>query len=410
MQHYEFPEIKNLDDVLPHIEGRSEFNVNQRDEHLVVDYAFTTPSSFPPIPVDAGPERTTAIMRRECRGLLFNKDGGLLRRSLHKFHNIGEREEMLPENIDFSKPHHILDKLDGSMLSSYMAPDDQVKWISQQDSTHFVGKVFWGTQFGNTDVADGAAQFVNESNFDYEGFARSCMSEGWTPIFEWCSLKNRVVIRHEQPKLVLIAIRHQTTGCYKTYNEMVDSARNCNIPVVKSFGRVDDDPTAFIERTRGEEGIEGYIVRFDDGHSTKLKCDWYVRFHNAVENLLHEKNVWEMVLRDDIDDVLPVLMEQDKDHLIKFYGEFQKAITDAAGLIESECNDMQHAAGGDQKRFAELVKANDHLVGPMKGMAFRINSKGTTGIDLIREYAGKSTGSRSKIEEARKIIMVQSWN
>lgn len=410
MQHYQWPIIKNLDDVLPHIEGRSEFNVNERDEHLVVDYSYTTPDTFPPIPVEAGPARDTAIMRRECRGLLFNKDGGLLRRSLHKFMNIGEREEYLPENIDFSKPHHILDKLDGSMLSSYMAPDDQVKWISQQDSTHFVGKVFWGTQFGNTDVADGASKFVVESNFDYEGFARSCMSEGWTPIFEWCSLKNRVVIRHEQPKLVLIAIRHQTTGCYKTYNEMVDIARDCNIPVVKSFGRVDDDPNAFIERTRGEEDIEGYIVRFDDGHSTKLKCDWYVRFHNAVENLVHEKNVWKIVLHDEVDDVLPVLMEHDKDHLIEFYTNMNVAMADAADLLSNHVAGIQTAAGGDQKRFAELVKANDHLVGPMKGMAFRINSKGTTGIDLIRDYALKMTSTAGKIEEARTVIKINPWN
>jgi len=408
MQHYEFPIIESLDDILPHIAGRNEFMVNDRNGFKVVDYAYCLPDSFPPIPVEDGPEKDTAIMRRECRGLLFNENGKLLSRRYHKFHNIGEREEMLPANIDFTKPHDILEKLDGSMVSSFMDPKDHVKRISQQDSTYFTGKVFSGTTYGNVSVADQAAKFVQESNFPYEGFARELMSDGWTPIFEWCSLKNRVVIRHEQSKFILTAIRHGRTGCYKPYDEIVDLAYKWNIPVVRSYGRVDNSQR-FINRVRNTTDIEGFVVRFHDGHAVKIKTDWYVRFHNAVENLVYEKNVWKMLLNDDIDDILPVLMEQDKDHLLQYNEEFNSAISMAATELVNHVKEMQKVSGSDQKRYAELVKSNDRLIGPLKGMAFKINASDCDPVGLIREMAEKSTGSASKIEEARKIIKVSPW-
>jgi len=408
MQHYKFPIINSLDDIIPHIEGRKEFMINDRDGFKVVDYAYCCPDSFPPIPVEEGPDRDTAIMRRECRGLLFNQNGNLLSRRFHKFHNIGEREETRPENIDFTQPHNILDKLDGSMISSYMDPYDHVKSISQQDSTYFVGKVFWGTMYGNTEVANGASEFVEQSNYDYEGFARDCMSDGWTPIFEWCSLKNRVVVVHDQAKLVLTAIRHNVTGCYKSYDYIVDVARNYNIPVVSSWGTVTNSGK-FIQRVRDETDIEGYVVRFDNGHSVKIKCDWYIRFHNSIENLVYEKNVWKLIVNDDIDDILPALMKMDRDHIIEFNEQFNDAMNAAANDLSNHVKEMQQIAGSDSKKYAELVKNNNHLTGNLKGMAFKINATGCDPIGLIREFAEKSTGSQNKIEEARKIIKVSPW-
>jgi RNA ligase len=56
-------------------------------------------------------------IRRECRGLVFDKNGWILARRFHKFFNLNEREETLARNVDFSKPHSVLAKIDGSMIS-----------------------------------------------------------------------------------------------------------------------------------------------------------------------------------------------------------------------------------------------------------------------------------------------------
>jgi RNA ligase len=236
MKHYEFPIIHTLADLLPAIEGREEIKVMDRGDYDVVDYLYVLPDTFPPIPDDmSSPEARLAILRRECRGIMFRKDGSLLSRRLHKFFNMGEREEMLPENLDFSRPHRILNKEDGSMLSPFLDPQDQVKWAFEQ-AKGYTQRVFWGTMMGWTDVAQSAERFIISTNIDYEGFARSCLGEDWTPIFEWCSPDSRIVLKHEKAKMVLLTIRNNTTGKYLTYEGASAMADDWGVPMVESFG------------------------------------------------------------------------------------------------------------------------------------------------------------------------------
>ena len=116
MLHYEFPMIKHLDNVRPAIEGRDEFIIAERDWGYVVNYMVNMPDTFPPVFVD-GVYDLHAAIRRECRGMLFYKDGALMARRLHKFFNVNERDETQENQIDWSKPHVILEKLDGSMIT-----------------------------------------------------------------------------------------------------------------------------------------------------------------------------------------------------------------------------------------------------------------------------------------------------
>ena len=88
---YDFPEIKTIQDVLPHIEGRDEFKVIEKDWYTVINYAVAFEDTFSLIR-----ERSHHNMkiRRECRGLIFDTTTGqLISRPYHKFFNAGEREE-----------------------------------------------------------------------------------------------------------------------------------------------------------------------------------------------------------------------------------------------------------------------------------------------------------------------------
>ena len=89
--NYKFPTIRHIDDVLPHLVGHDEFIVVDRGGWKAINYAVVTPESF--WPLDEG-----AIMRRECRGLIFDAlTGEILRRPFHKFFNFGERLDLLPQ-------------------------------------------------------------------------------------------------------------------------------------------------------------------------------------------------------------------------------------------------------------------------------------------------------------------------
>jgi RNA ligase len=191
--NHNFPIINNIDDVLPHIKGRDEFYVAEKDGYTVINYAVELPDTFA---IDAS-NPLTGAMRRECRGLIFNEKGLIASRAFHKFPNIGQWSESRIENVDLSKPHVIMDKLDGSMIRPFYAK----------------GKLLWGTKMGTTEVADKALAFVNR-NSNYISFAVWALGNGFTPIFEYTSPDNRIVLEYEFDNLMLLAVRNMVTGDY----------------------------------------------------------------------------------------------------------------------------------------------------------------------------------------------------
>jgi RNA ligase len=191
--HYMFPEIRSIDDVLPHIEGRSEFIVAERNFGTVINYMVSMADTFDMI----GPEDLGGAIRRECRGLKFYPDGTIAARTFHKFFNMGEREETQPHRIDFSRDHTIMTKLDGSMIHP-MKVGDRIRWMSKM---------------GITDVALQAEEFIF-INTKYLSFASWCIDNSMTPIFEWCSRKQKIVIDYPEDSLTLLAVRHNITGEY----------------------------------------------------------------------------------------------------------------------------------------------------------------------------------------------------
>lgn len=201
--HYKFPEIRTINDVLPHIEGREEFIVAEREGYTVINYAVSMEDTFPPVNVAGGSAKMRAErsltnrMRRECRGLIFYPDGRIMSRPFHKFFNIGEREETLPKNVNLTHSHVIFEKLDGSMIRPLLVD----------------GHIRWGTKMGITEVAMQAETFVAK-NKKYTDFAAWCIENNLTPCFEWCSLKQQIVIAYPEDKLVLLAVRHNITGEY----------------------------------------------------------------------------------------------------------------------------------------------------------------------------------------------------
>ena len=108
-----FPVINHIDDVLPHIEGDESFVVIDKGDYTLIDYVLEMSSTFPPLK-----DSLSAAIRRECRGICFDKSGKIIRRPFNKFFNVGQKEETLVQNMDWSIPHTVMDKRDGSMISA----------------------------------------------------------------------------------------------------------------------------------------------------------------------------------------------------------------------------------------------------------------------------------------------------
>lgn len=280
---YKFPVIRNISDVLPHLDGRKEFVVANRGDHIIINYAVAFADTFCPV--------TTLgdAIRRECRGLIFRaSDGQIIRRPYHKFFNVGEKEETDPKIIDELIDAVSLEKLDGSMIAPFRIGNE----------------IRWGTKMGDTDVAKMVIPFL-EQNPNYVQFARLCVEIGFTPIFEFCSRQQRIVVDYEVERLVLTAIRHMASGQYTEYEELVDFAKAWDLDVV---GTLEFDKDAL--------GVEGVVIRLSDGHMAKMKAESYMRIHRAKDKITVEKNAVDAILNNEIDDLLPELGQEDRDRVV----------------------------------------------------------------------------------------------
>lgn len=321
--NYEFPTITNISDVLPAIEGRDEFVVAEKEGYTVINYNVMMADTF------------DCPIRRECRGIIFDSESGdILRRPFHKFFNVNEREETQDHVVDLSQDHRILEKLDGSMIAPFMI---------------WPGEMVWGTKMGATDVAKPVEEFV-EANSHYRQFAKFTISRGYTPIFEWCSRKQRIVLDYKEDQLILTAIRDITTGRYMSHELMEAHAESYRIPVVRTF-EPQTDMKAFVEYVRDLEDLEGFVVRFSDGHMLKLKCHWYLQIHKAKEAILQDRNIIELILDEGLDDVKAHLPQEDRDRLSQFEDNFNRAVLiKSAGIMQMMY--QLRDSGIDRKAFA----------------------------------------------------------
>ena len=383
---YEFPRITHLDQVRPAIAGRDEFIIAERDWGYVVNYIISMTDTFPPV------ETEMDAIRRECRGMLFHKDGSIMARRLHKFFNIGERDETQFGAIDFTQPHVILEKLDGSMVTGVFTD----------------GGLRLGTKMGITEVSMQAEEFV-ATRPQYEQFIRwADQSCGYTLIFEWCSRKQQIVIDYPEDRLVLIAARHKENGAYASLQWLQEYGDMFEVEVVKTYEGSAQSMAHLMDETRDAEGIEGYIIRFDDGHMLKVKGEWYLRIHKTKDNLLHEKNIIELLVEEKMDDAKAFMLDDDRKRVEEFETDFWMGV---AQVIKSydQYYDTVVAHGLDRKRYAlewmPTIKAQDQFA---PGIVFgKFDGRDTRKmvLDLIRKHLG----SQTKVDEARSLWGSFRW-
>jgi RNA ligase len=383
---YEFPQIRHLDDVRPAIEGRDEFIIAERDWGLAVNYMVAMADTFPAV------EDELAALRRECRGILFYPDGRIMSRRLHKFFNVNERDETQFHGIDFSQPHVILEKLDGSMITPVFTD----------------AGIRWGTKMGLTEVGMGAEEFV-AGNPQYEEFARLCDEDGLTPIFEWCSRKQRIVVDYPEDRLVLIAIRNKVSGEYMPYHALYVNALRRGIDVVKAYPGTAVNMENLMAETKSAEGIEGWIIRFDDGHMLKVKGEWYLRIHRTKDNLTHEKNIVDLLVNDKMDDAKAFMLDDDRRRVEEFESQFWAGVADAVAGYERYFQTVV-SSGLDRKQFAQqwmpTIRDNDPFAPPFVFARF----DGKDPRQLVLDQIRKNTGTQTRIDSVRALWGGHAWD
>jgi RNA ligase len=386
--NYDFPEINHIDDVIPHIEDWQEFKVMQKDWYTVINYMVAFEETFSLVR-----ERSHYNMkiRRECRGMIFDTaTGNLISRPYHKFFNVGEREETNLDKIDLTQPHVVLEKLDGSMIRPIPTPEG----------------FRLGTKAGVTDVAMNAEYFVADKP-EYAKFIKSSFVCGLTPIFEWCSRKNRIVVDYSEDNLILTAVRDMRSGNYIPYSQMVETGKNYDIPVVKAIAGDETDIEKIVDHIRKWDDGEGVVIRFDNGHMVKIKADEYILRHRSKEQINSEKNIIQVILNDSVDDMIPLLTSEDAQRLKDFQQKFWCAVDEVSSDLTKifKGGDMMYP---DKKEFAvEFV--NKMLLPIHRPFMFGMK-QGKECKQLLTDSIEKSLTSQTKLNDSRWMFGGISWN
>lgn len=386
--NYRFPIINNIDDVIPHIKDSPEFHVTDKGTYSAINYNLILEDTFPEVIPGSEDEVRNAI-RRECRGIIFdNATGEIIRRPFHKFFNINERRET--QFLELGPDNLIMDKLDGSMIAPFFTDD----------------RIIFGTKAGETEVSKQAQEFA-ENNPEYIDFSGTMIRFGMTPIFEWCSNQQRIVLDNEEDQLILTAIRSMRDGRYYLNEEVEYVAKSYNIPTVKTFDFGNTmDMKSFISYTSGLEDVEGFVTRYPNGHMVKSKCDWYIRQHRAIDGLKFEKDVIRLVIEDEVDDVIPILIPELADKLKEFQDAVNSNILKTATIIYGHAYYLREVTE-DRKSFAKEVGNKNN----MKYFYFKAyeNMNLESIISELNKYIMANVKTATKVESIRHIIGDLKW-
>lgn len=222
---------------------------------------------------------------QECRGLILDSadNWNIVAFPFTKFFNYGEGHAA---QIEWSSAR-VQEKLDGSLcvlswhhgrwnVSTSGSPDASGN-VNDQGFTF--KDLFWKTfnEMGLKVPSEGAFGLTHEYTF----------------MFELMTPYNRVVVRHEKPRLVLIGVRKNKTG----QESYVSKWCGC-YPVVQEFPLQSFDQILATFDTMDPLKQEGYVVVDAQFNRVKVKSPAYVAFHHLKDSLTAtKKNVVEIIRR-----------------------------------------------------------------------------------------------------------------
>lgn len=226
----------------------------------------------------------------ESRGIMFEvaENGDYIRlasRPMQKFFNKGEVDFIEYTDIDY-----VMNKADGSLISSYTTSNNDIRLKSKTSIHSEYAQLAMDLLFADIEMYD---------------FVKWCERDGYTVNMELVSPdpKFRIVLYYDQPKLIVLNVRHRTTGEYMDVRSIPDG--------VRFAGVVDKEVLNYLDTA---SLIEGYVAVDKNGNWWKEKCDWYLARHRAKDFVNQPRAFVELVLKDEADDVFTLIADQVEVH------------------------------------------------------------------------------------------------
>jgi T4 RnlA family RNA ligase len=360
-----------------------------KTEHMFGNYKVVTFNYFLceyryfVIPLREAPE----INAKDMRGVtfVFNEDGTLYKRflMLPKFFNVNQVEETQLNVLKEKKIKHVTIKEDGSLIAFMQLPN---------------GEVFAKTQGGFTnDQAVAAMKLYNEQECVKE-FVDMRLRVDNTPLFEYVSYDNRIVLKYTTKELRLIGIRDNEDGEY-TSAATWDFNK---IPQVKTMKI--ESLSELEELMKTSTDMEGVVVEFEDGQLVKWKTAWYFNLHGIrTMNIFREDFVINNYLTEKLDDVTQELNHVDDADAFKFIEVVKTAVNNWSNYIEVGVDALVKAYKNENSfYFNNWAKfATDCHKAPYFGLA---RNKIENPEEYVKYKIGYMLNAAKHLNQAKKIV------
>jgi len=283
------------------VKTEEEFSSTQKSGFTVYAYHMAFADTF------ESDDAHDKCVRLNSRGIVFSDNDELLRLPLDKFFNINEKEYTSIDELKNKKILWVHDKLDGTMIAPFMLNR----------------KIIWGTKR----VADGFSQDIEKTLTEmncldyYTSFVTSCITRGYTPIFEYHNPENPntvIVLRYAEAFLRLTAVRNIHNGEYVNIHDAHSNDESFDTIVNNFEYKVQELSITTLEEIVHEladlQDVEGRVVMLEDHGFVKIKTPWYVVRHKIVE-LFENKHILAQIILDKnilkYDDLLSTLSDED---------------------------------------------------------------------------------------------------
>lgn len=305
-----FPKIEHIDDIWPYIKDTEGQPFSLRKK-LVDDYEFQVIT----YDVINSLSQFESSLAREARGIKFDINGKIISRPLHKFFNLNEFKELEPEDV--CNPEFIYEKLDGSMIHPILLPNGNIRFCTKSG------------------ISDVSLQFEEENLFNetqLKAIKELCI-QNITPIFEYTSPKNRIVVSYDKSEVTLLAARENKHGIY------------LDLKTVANFVMVKTPPTYdSYELVHNWKRKEGVVLVYKSGVRLKVKAADYVLKHKTKEVYSNKKNLVLLIINNELDDLANLIDVTDFRQLQlyseKVFNEINDYVKNSLNLLNTEFKNM----------------------------------------------------------------------
>lgn len=274
----------------------------------------------------------------ESRGHMFliTQEGhdaepvALVSMPMEKFWNLNENPATM--DLDLSTVVHVWDKLDGSLISTYMCGD--ALYLKSKGSLH-------------SDHATAAMAWLALEP-EFHAAVEELALSNYTVNFEWTSPDFRIVIGYEGPALRVLNVRNNEDGSYLPAEQVAFLFD----PWVVEEVHV-DDPVQFVAEIPEMTNIEGYVIQLASDQLVKIKTSWYLSLHRTKDTINSPRRLFEAVLDEASDDLRSLFF--DDPQAIQMIADMEAFVADKFNhMVDTVERFYERNKGMTRKEYAIL--------------------------------------------------------